>query len=614
MSKAEDLLNSLTEEEEGAVVTVSSNEPHIVVGLDRFITVPDQIKKIGVQYDHDIETITFDCPRFWDGNDLSTMKIYINYMREDGHVGMYLCDIVSIEDDIMHFNWTISGEVTQIKGSISFLVCIKRVDSDGNEERHWNSELCQDLYVSEGMECQESILYRYPDIITQLLTRMDITEFNTSKEEILNRINEALDTNDTVNQTIKDKTVDYLESEITSKDLIVELPVGKWTKQYDNEYTQTVVIDGVDASINPIVSLFYSGEEATDDELNAYTCLSEITTLDNAIKFVAIEKPSITFSVIVKGLTGVLLSDSIRLLISDKWSVNKSYKHGDYCIYNNTLWRFDSFGSEAEFVIDTPPGELVNWVSVNVGEELSKLFGINIISDKWSANKGYKHGDYCIYNDTLWRFDSFGGFGSDEEYISDNPPGELINWVAANVGEELSKLCGISIIADKYSSSKEYHDLDYCIFDDSLWRCDCGEGNTVIDEIPGRVTSKWSKVSVSDILSDHTKNINKMKTDFLSRINALEYTNTFSNDSPINLVGTGLIPYTFEADGYLQVSVRSGVLTLFISDSNNVRLEKNFRSGEGQKEKDITFVRKGMKLYSAESTTSDREIYFYKLT
>ena len=110
MSKAEDLLNSLAEEEEGVVVTVSSNEPHIVVGLDRFITVPDQIKKIGVQYDHDIETITFDCPRFWDGNDLSTMKIYINYMREDGHVGMYLCDIVSIEDDIMHFNWTISGE------------------------------------------------------------------------------------------------------------------------------------------------------------------------------------------------------------------------------------------------------------------------------------------------------------------------------------------------------------------------------------------------------------------------------------------------------------------------------------------------------------------------
>ena len=614
MSKAEDLLNSLTEEEKGAVYTVLSNEPHITVGLDRFITVPDQIKKIGVQYDHDIETITFDCPRFWDGNDLSTMKIYINYMREDGHVGMYLCDIVSIEDDIMHFNWTISGEVTQIKGTISFLVCIKRVDSDGNEERHWNSELCQDLYVSEGMECQESILYRYPDIITQLLTRMDIAEENVSSESILDRINEALDTNDTVNQTIKDKTVDYLESEITSKDLIVELPVGKWTKQYDNEYTQTVVIDGVDASINPIVSLFYSGEEATDDELNAYTCLSEVTTLDNAIKFVAIEKPSITFSVIVKGLTGVLLSDSIRLLIADKWSVNKKYKHGDYCIYNDTLWRFDSFGSEAEFVIDTPPGKLINWAAVNVGEELSKLFGISIIADKWSANKGYKHGDYCIYNDTLWRFDSFGGFGSDEEYISDTPPGKLINWAAVNVGEELSKLFGISIIADKWSANKKYKHGDYCIFDDSLWRCDCGEGNTVIDEIPGGVTAKWSKVSVSDILSDNTKNINKMKLDFLSRINALEYTNTFSNDSPINLVGTGLIPYTFEADGYLQISVRSGVLTLFISDSNNVRLEKNFRSAEGQKEKDITFVRKGMKLYSAESTTSDREIYFYKLT
>ena len=484
MSKAEDLLNSLTEEvEEGTVFTALSNEPHIVVGSDRFITVPDQIKKIGVQYDHDIETITFDCPRFWDGNDLSTMKIYINYMREDGHVGMYLCDIVSIEDDIMHFNWTISGEVTQIKGTISFLVCIKRVDSDGNEERHWNSELCQDLYVSEGMECQESILYRYPDIITQLLTRMDIAEGNVSPESILDRINEALDTNDTVNQTIKDKTVDYLESEITSKDLIVELPVGKWTKQYDNEYTQTVVIDGVDASINPIVSLFYSGEEATDDELNAYTCLSEVTTLDNAIKFVAIEKPSITFSVIVKGLTGVLLSDSIRLLISDKWSASKGYKHGDYCIYNDTLWRFDSFGSEAEFVIKTPPGELMNWVAVNVGEELSKL-------------------------------------------------------------------CGISIIADKFSSSKEYHDLDYCIFDDSLWRCDIGENNSTSDA-PSDSSTIWTKMKVSDMLSAHAKNINmllyninKMKQNFQDGVdsvyNAIVSAGTTPSSKSLSDVVTGI--------------------------------------------------------------------------
>lgn len=484
MSKAEDLLNSLTEEEEGAVDAVLSNEPHIVIGLDRFITVPDQIKKIGVQYDHDIETITFDCPRFWDGNDLSTMKIYINYMREDGHVGMYLCDIVSIEGDIMHFNWTISGEVTQIKGSISFLVCIKRVDSDGNEERHWNSELCQDLYISEGMECQESILYRYPDIITQLLTRMDIAEENVSPESILDRINEAFDTNDTVNQTIKDKTVDYLESEITSKDVIVELPVGKWTKQYDNEYTQTVVVDGVDASINPIVSLFYSGEEATDDELNAYACLSEVTTLDNAIKFVAIEKPSITFSVIVKGLTGALLSDNIRLLIADKWSVRKRYKHGDYCIHNDTLWRFDSFGSEAEFVIDTPPGELMNWVAVNVGEELSKL-------------------------------------------------------------------CGISIIADKFSSNKEYHDLDYCIFDDSLWRCDCGELNTVIGVTPSDTSATWSKVSVSDILSTHAKNINmllyninKMKQNFQDGVdsvyNAIVSAGTTPSSKSLSDVVTGI--------------------------------------------------------------------------
>ena len=152
---------------------------HIVVGSDRYITVPESLQKIGVQFDHNAETVTFDCPRYWDGHDLSKMKIYINYMRPNDSFGAYLCsdaEIDSVDDTIMHFNWTISGHVTEYAGPLSFLVCICDVDQNGDATTHWNSELNTQLYISSGMKCRDAILGRYPDIITQLLNRMDSVE------------------------------------------------------------------------------------------------------------------------------------------------------------------------------------------------------------------------------------------------------------------------------------------------------------------------------------------------------------------------------------------------------------------------------------------------------
>ena len=160
-------------------------EGHIVVGGDRFITVPDSLKRLGVQYDHNIETITFDCPRYWDKCDMSKMAVYINYMLPNGYTDRYPADNVSADGEIMHFEWTISRNVTQVAGTVSFLVCVTKTDSEGNEERHWNSELCQDCYISKGMETEEHPASDYPDEVTQLLLRMaSVEQINVQAEEM----------------------------------------------------------------------------------------------------------------------------------------------------------------------------------------------------------------------------------------------------------------------------------------------------------------------------------------------------------------------------------------------------------------------------------------------
>lgn len=174
MSEASTLLNSLA----GAAYSagMGASEEHIVVGRDRFIKVPDALKKIAVQFDHNVETVTFDCPRYWDDTDFSTLRVYINYTRADGYEDSVVCDNVTAEEDTIHFQWTVSSNVTQVAGTLSFLICMKQVDSDGNESQHWNSEINSEMYISKGMETQESVLAKNPDLVTHMLNRLDEME------------------------------------------------------------------------------------------------------------------------------------------------------------------------------------------------------------------------------------------------------------------------------------------------------------------------------------------------------------------------------------------------------------------------------------------------------
>lgn len=188
MSQAEELLTSLNATE---LLSVESEEPHIVIDDNRIITVPDKLKRLAVQYDHDIETVTFDCPRYWDDLDMSQMKIYINYLRSDTYTGTYKAQNITVDetdDTIMHFTWTVSKNVSLIFGKIVFLVCVRKTDESGNEVNHWNSELCKDCYVSEGLEVDgEELKELYPDIIDQWHNEVlgVIGEMETFKEDLV---------------------------------------------------------------------------------------------------------------------------------------------------------------------------------------------------------------------------------------------------------------------------------------------------------------------------------------------------------------------------------------------------------------------------------------------
>jgi hypothetical protein len=173
MSQVDNILNNMSDDDIALYLADNAvGEEHIVIDSDRKVIVPDSLKRIAVQHDHNIETVTFDCPRYWDGHDLSKMMVYINHLCPSGALGCTVATDVKVDEtdtNVMHFDWTISECVTLNEGFITFLVCAKTQDEDGTNRHHWNSEICKDMYVSEGLELPDDFMETHPDVLTQVL-------------------------------------------------------------------------------------------------------------------------------------------------------------------------------------------------------------------------------------------------------------------------------------------------------------------------------------------------------------------------------------------------------------------------------------------------------------
>lgn len=220
MSNALDALMNMSNDDVMLYTSEPETEGYITIGSDRRITVPETLKRIAVQYDHNIETVTFDCPRYWDDHDMSKMIVYINYRLPNGDLGSYIAANITASGDRMTFDWTILKDVTQYKGNIAFLVCVKKTDSEGIEENHWNSELCTDMYISEGLEAVASVTYDYPDLVNQLLERMTTVEqINVQADEMQVLHDETLDAAE-VAETARTEAVAVKESVEASEEHI----------------------------------------------------------------------------------------------------------------------------------------------------------------------------------------------------------------------------------------------------------------------------------------------------------------------------------------------------------------------------------------------------------
>ena len=114
---------------------------------------------------------------------------------------------------------------------------------------------------------------------------------------------------------------------------------------------------------------------------------------------------------------------------SDEFSKLNTYNVGDYCIYQSVLYKCTTE------ITTAGEWDATKWKATAIDKELKEISSTpenkDAISDKYDSSKTYAVGDYCIYNDTLYKCKT--AVTSAEEFDSSK-------WEATNCGKELVAL------------------------------------------------------------------------------------------------------------------------------------------------------------------------------
>ena len=151
---------------------------YIVINDDlRTMQIPDSITLLGVESDDDVNKISFQMPKEYCGNDLSTFEARINYLNAAGEGDIYIVDDLAVDGDdpsLMTFTWLVGRTACAYKGDAKFIVCLKKFadDESGNVLQEFNTTVYS-LPVLEGLETVDAVVQQNSDIIEYILQRIE---------------------------------------------------------------------------------------------------------------------------------------------------------------------------------------------------------------------------------------------------------------------------------------------------------------------------------------------------------------------------------------------------------------------------------------------------------
>lgn len=211
----------MTLEEALAAATVDEelvtpvNEVLMINPETRTINVPDSEKLFGVRQDMSVERKYFKCPRIVGDNiDLFEHYVFVNYIPSDQNgkyesekdVQGYWCKDLAVEGDFITFSWELTENVLRKAGYIAFAVYAKVSDENGNLKTKWHTTIAIGNVLDTLPDGEEWITV-YPDIVMQLLERMDEVEKIATEEAMQGYVDDYFNRNPMmIDRELKDET------------------------------------------------------------------------------------------------------------------------------------------------------------------------------------------------------------------------------------------------------------------------------------------------------------------------------------------------------------------------------------------------------------------------
>ncbi len=130
-------------------------------------------KLVLIQYDHNSERFTFECPRHVDEHDMSLCdKVEIHYINtgtgNSRSSGIYPADDLQIsadDENTVTFSWLISQSATQHVGKLNFVIRFACTGEDAVIEYAWNTGIYSDITISKSIYNGEEFVQDYVDVL-----------------------------------------------------------------------------------------------------------------------------------------------------------------------------------------------------------------------------------------------------------------------------------------------------------------------------------------------------------------------------------------------------------------------------------------------------------------
>lgn len=240
MPSVEELLNS-DEQDEQIETYAEENEELVIDTETRTINIPASETLFGVKGDKNIERKYFRCPKVVGDNvDLSKHLIYIAYVYTESNSGSifptvgiqpYHCDDVAVDGDDITFSWKLSDNVFQSAGFIVFKMYAKEKEDSPYTVFNTTPAIGTVLYtIGDGVE---SVVSEHPDIINQLIAKMESVQEIATPEAMQGYVNAYLEENPvfvSVDETLT-KEGEAADAKVTGEEINSKAKKSGWNPE-----------------------------------------------------------------------------------------------------------------------------------------------------------------------------------------------------------------------------------------------------------------------------------------------------------------------------------------------------------------------------------------------